>query len=88
MQNANACSMGNRSLRREPIDTLATIHFGTKTLRHHKIGAEMSGHFGPGLEVSGQLKIKSGDLVASVNKNNTFKTTEYEMSNAQIKSLN
>ena len=29
---------------REP-DTSATGHFGTKTLRHHKIGAEMSGHY-------------------------------------------
>ena len=36
---------------REP-DTLATGHFGTKTLRHHKIGAEVSGHFGTGTEVS------------------------------------
>ena len=27
-------------------DTSATGQFGTKTLRHHKIGAEVSGHFG------------------------------------------
>jgi len=30
---------------REP-DTSATGHFGTKTLRHHKIGVEVSGLFG------------------------------------------
>jgi len=35
---------------REP-DTSATGHFGAKTLRHHKIGAEVSGHFGTGTEV-------------------------------------
>ena len=34
-------------INREP-DTSATGHFGTKTLRHHKIGAEVSGHFGTG----------------------------------------
>jgi len=33
-------------------DTLATIHFGTKTLRHHEIGHEVSGHFGLCPEVS------------------------------------
>jgi len=33
-------------------DTSATRHFVTKTLRYHKIGAEVSGHFGTGTEVS------------------------------------
>jgi len=32
----------------EEPDTSATRHFGTKTLRHRKIGAEVSGHSGPG----------------------------------------
>ena len=31
---------GQQLLTREP-DTSATRHFGTKTLRHHKIGAEV-----------------------------------------------